>query len=224
MLCSCRLCSSSLLVISPRLLCHLHLMEFFTWTVSWLKTAYRRGNSIHPWGMPRFRVTGCKHDTQGTFHVDQSHPFTMAKVSETGLWSFRLPVLTCFCSGMGSVVLDLRQEGMIASVRLRLKSSLNTSASWSAHASSPNAFQFLTTHSALLAFLLFGLSSRWFGSNWAVCLVPVLKWAKNMVKVLSLRVICCCSAAYFYLCEPPSICFPRSSLTHGHTGQKCTHK
>lgn len=120
------LCSSSLLVISPRLLCHLHLMEFFTWTVSWLKTAYRRGNSIHPWGMPRFRVTGCKHDTQGTFHVDQSHPFTMAKVSETGLWSFRL--LTCFCSGMGSVVLDLRQEGMIASVRLRLKIFLNTSA------------------------------------------------------------------------------------------------
>lgn len=155
MLCSCRLCSSSLLVISPRLLCHLHLMEFFTWTVSWLKTAYRRGNSIHPWGMPRFRVTGCKHDTQGTFHVDQSHPFTMAKVSETGLWSFRLPVLTCFCSGMGSVVLDLRQEGMIASVRLRLKISLNTSASWSAHASStrsgtpsgPDAFQFL--HSLL---------------------------------------------------------------------------
>lgn len=160
MLCSCRLCSSSLLVISPRLLCHLHLMEFFTWTVSWLKTAYRRGNSIHPQGMPRFRVTGCKHDTQGTFHVDQSHPFTMAKVSETGLWSFRLPVLTCFCSGMGSVVLDLRQEGMIASVRLRLKISLNTSASWSAHASStrsgtpsgPDAFQFLTPVHSLLSF------------------------------------------------------------------------
>lgn len=155
MLCSCRLCSSSLLVISPRLLCHLHLMEFFTWTVSWLKTAYRRGNSIHPWGMPRFRVTGCKHDTQGTFHVDQSHPFTMAKVSETGLWSFRLPVLTCFCSGMGSVVLDLRQEGMIASVRLRLKMSLNTSASWSAHADHAHQVHVLGHRQALM------LSSLW---------------------------------------------------------------